>query len=147
MKPALAALFAFALLSTAGAATAAASGLLVTSGWSRPAVAGTNGVGYFTILNRGAKPEALVGVETPVAQKVEMHAMSMTGGVMRMAQVSAAPVPAGGKTEFGPGGYHLMLIGLRKPLNLGDRVPLTLTFASGAHVSTTLSVGVMPPTM
>jgi copper(I)-binding protein len=121
--------------------------LEVTGGWSRPASAGSNGAGYFTILNRGARPEVLVGVETPVAARVEMHSMSMAGGVMRMGEVKSVVVPAGGRTAFGPGGYHLMLIGLKKPLNPGDQVPATLAFASGARIAATLAVAVTPPSL
>lgn len=135
----------FAVALAAAAAVHAGSALEVTSGWSRPAPAGTNGVGYLTIVNHGAAAESLVKVETPAADHVEMHSVSMTGGVMRMEAVKATPVPAGGRTVFGPGGYHLMLLGLKKPLNLGDRVPVTLTFASGAHVKATLGVAVMEP--
>jgi copper(I)-binding protein len=141
--PSLAAAFALA----AGAATGSAPTLQISEGWSRPAVAGTNGVGYMIIVNKGAKPETLVKVETPLAERVEMHSMSMAGGIMKMGPVNAVTVPPGGKVDFGPGGYHLMLLGLKKPLNIGDKVPVTFAFASGARVKSVLGVGVMPPTM
>jgi copper(I)-binding protein len=147
MKPLLLPALAAAVALCAGAAAASTPSLVITDGWSRPAVAGTNGVGYITIVNKGARPETLVKVETPVAERVEMHSMSMAGNVMKMGQVSTLAVPAGGKIDFEPGGYHLMLFGLKKPLNIGDKVPVTFAFAGGAQVKTTLVVGVMPPTM
>jgi copper(I)-binding protein len=137
----------FAALAVATAAAAASTSLAVRDGWSRPAPAGGNGVGYFTVANHGAKAETLTGVESPLAQRVEMHSMSMAGGVMKMGPVTSVAVPAGGQVSFAPNGYHLMLIGLKRPLALGDKAPLTLTFASGAKVATTLSVGVMAPNM
>ena len=143
MKPIFPALV--AVLAATSAAAAPRPALEVTGGWSRPAVAGTNGVGYLTIVNRGARPQTLVAVETPVARKVEMHAMSMAGGVMSMAEVKAVAVPAGGKAVFGPGGYHLMLLDLKRPLKVGDRVPARLAFADGAKVAATLSVGLGRP--
>lgn len=128
-------------------ATPSSAGLEVIQPWSRPAAAGTNGVGYMVLANHGATPDALVKVETPIAAKVEMHASSMSGGVMTMHQVDKAPVPAGGETTFGPGAYHLMLIGLTKALQPGDKAPATLSFASGRTLKATFEVsnGLGPP--
>ena len=130
-------------LAVAGTAQAAQP-LSVSGAWSRPAVAGTNGVGYLVVANTG-KADALVEVESPLAAKVEMHSSSMAGGVMSMKKEDRVPVPAGGKAVFGPGGYHLMLIGLTKTMKAGDQVPATLTFASGATVKATFVVGLAPP--
>ena len=126
-------------LAVAGTAQAAQP-LSVSGAWSRPAVAGTNGVGYLVVANTG-KADALVEVESPLAAKVEMHSSSMAGGVMSMKKEDRVPVPAGGKAVFGPGGYHLMLIGLTRTLKVGDQVPATLTFASGAKVKASFAVG------
>jgi copper(I)-binding protein len=134
-------------LAVATSAAAATTSLQIKGGWSRPAPAGGTGAGYFTVINAGSKPETLTHVESPLAQKVEMHSMTMDGTVMKMGPVTSIVVPAGGQVSFAPGGYHLMMIGLKKPLAVGDKAPLTLTFASGAKMATTLSVGVMPPTM
>lgn len=136
-----------ASLTLAATAAAAATSLQIKGGWSRPAPAGGNGVGYFTILNPGPRGDTLTRVDSPVAQRVEMHSMSMDGGVMKMGALSSVRVPAGGQVSFAPGGNHLMLIGLKKPLAIGDKAPLMLTFASGAKLSATLGVGVMPPSM
>jgi len=128
----------------AGSAQAAghtAGALEVPQAWSRPAVAGVNGVGYMTVLNHGKTADALVRVESPVAARVEMHSTTMKGGVMSMAKQARVAVPAGGQTVFGPGGYHLMLIGLKKPLFPGDKAPATLTFASGARMTVAFAVG------
>lgn len=115
-------------------AASAAGSTEVLQPWSRPAVAGTNGVGYMILANHGRTADALEKVETPLAARVEMHSTSMAGGVMSMKKEDKVAVPAGGKTTFGPGAYHLMLIGLTKTLKAGDQVPATLSFASGAKV-------------
>lgn len=142
MKSALAA----ALLLAAAAAPAAAHAapIQALNPWSRPAAAGGNGAGYVTLVNSGPA-DALVGVETPVAQKAELHASTMSGNVMRMAQEARTPIPAGGRVSFAPGGRHIMLIGLKRPLRLGDRVPATLRFASGASLKLELAVTAAPP--
>jgi len=127
----------------------AAARIEVLQPWSRPAVAGTNGVGYMVLANHGRSADALVKVESPLAERVEMHSSAMTGGVMSMKAQTRVAVPAGGRATFGPGAYHLMLIGLKKTLKPGDRAPATLTFASGAKVKVAFAVsaGMGPPAM
>ena len=117
------------------------SPIQVRDAWSRPAAAGTTGAGYMVVSNRSPRPDALVRVDSPWAERVEMHSSSMTGGVMRMAKQPRVHLPAGGQVAFAPGSYHLMLIKLARPLKTGDRVPATLTFASGAKVKTEFGVG------
>jgi len=127
----------------------AAARIEVLQPWSRPAVAGTNGIGYMVLANHGRSADTLVKVESPIAARVEMHASAMTGGVMSMKPEARVEVPAGGRVTFGPGAYHLMLIGLKKTLRPGDRAPATLTFASGARLKAAFVVtaGMAPPTM
>ena len=142
MKPFLIAAAVAALvtpLATPLAAPAART-MEVLQPWSRPAVAGTNGVGYMVLANHGRAADALEKVETPLAARVEMHSTSMAGGVMSMKKEDKVPVAAGGQTTFGPGAYHLMLIGLTRTLKAGDQVPATLSFASGAKVKVAFAV-------
>ena len=68
-------------------------------------------------------------------------ATSMSGGVMSMARQSRITIPAGGQVTFGPGAYHLMLIGLTRTLKAGDSIPATLSFASGARLKVAFAVG------
>ncbi|MFA7646292.1 MAG: copper chaperone PCu(A)C [Phenylobacterium sp.] len=123
----------------------AAGGLEVAQAWSRPAVAGMNGAGYMTIRNHGKAAQTLVKVESPAARKVEMHRTVTSGGVARMEPVARLAVPAGGEARLAPGGNHLMLIGLTEPLKSGQRVPVTLTFASGVELKAHLVVGTAAP--
>ena len=75
---------------------------------------------------RSVEGARLVEVRSPAAKSVEMHTMSMQGDVMRMRQIDGLVLPAGGAVDLSPGGYHLMLVGLVRPLKEGDSVPLTL---------------------
>jgi copper(I)-binding protein len=136
----------FALLASAPSARAAVE---VVQPWSRPAAAGTNGIGYMVLVNKGAKADVLEKVESPLAARVEMHSSSMAGGVMTMAREDRVSVPAGGQVTFGPGAHHLMFLGLTKALKAGDQAPATLSFASGAKlkVAFTVSAGMGPPSM
>ncbi|MBS0360834.1 MAG: copper chaperone PCu(A)C [Proteobacteria bacterium] len=147
MKP-FALIAAAAVLIAAPAVHAKTATLEVQRAWSRPAVAGTTGIGYMVVVNHGRAADALEKVETPIASRVEMHSSTMSGGVMSMEKQDKVAVPANGETTFGPGAYHLMLIGLTKTLKPGDEAPATLTFASGAklRVKFVVSSGMGPPT-
>jgi copper(I)-binding protein len=122
------------------AASAGRSGVQVLQPWSRPAVAGTNAIGYMIVTNHGRAADALQKVETPLAARVEIHSSSMAGAIMSMRQEDKVSVPAGGQVTFAPGAYHLMIIGLTRTLKAGDYVPATLSFASGAKVRTRFAV-------
>lgn len=86
-----------------------------------------NGAAYLT-LTGGARDDALISVSTPAAATAEVHQSSSEGGVMRMRPVKALPVKAGQTVKLAPGGYHVMLMGLKQPLAAGQSFPLTLTF-------------------
>ncbi len=122
------------------------SGLTIQAPWTRPAMAGMNGVGFMVIVNAQAKPITLLRAESPVADKVEMHSSSMTDGVMSMRrQDQGVLIPAKGQVAFAPGGYHFMLLGLKTPLTLGQKVPVTLIFDRGVRSKVELTVQSAPP--
>jgi copper(I)-binding protein len=125
----------------AAAATYRTAGLEVSNPWSRPAAAGTTGAGYMSLANLKTRPDALVRVESPVAERVEMHSSSMAGGVMRMAKLERTPLGPGARQAFAPGGHHLMFIRLKRPLAAGDKLPATLVFQSGARLTVEFVVG------
>ncbi|HEV2530730.1 copper chaperone PCu(A)C [Phenylobacterium sp.] len=115
--------------------------------WSRPAVAGGNGVGYMLLVNRGRTAKALARVESPAARRVEMHRSSLDHGVMSMAAQPSIEIPAGGAVVFAPGAYHLMFVDLGRALKPGDRLPATLVFSDGRRLPVAFAVGsgVGPP--
>ena len=111
--------------------------------YSVPTPAGaTTGAGYIRQLsNNGAADDRLVGATSAAADHVELHTMSMDGNVMRMRQVAGIVIPAGGHVDMAPGnGYHMMLVGIRQPLKVGDKIPLKLTFEKAGSVDVELLV-------
>jgi copper(I)-binding protein len=99
------------------------------------------GAGYMTITNKGAAADRLVAAASPAAGQVKIHEMSMDGGVMKMREVAGGlPIDAGKSVALAPGGYHLMLMGLKAPLKAGDKLPVTLTFEKAGNVEVTLDV-------
>jgi copper(I)-binding protein len=94
---------------------------------------GTSAV-YVTLSNAGSQPDALILAATDAARTVELHEVVQEGGVMKMRPIPRIPIPAGGKVELKPGGYHIMLLGLKNDLKPGDKVPVTLTFDRGGEL-------------
>lgn len=110
--------------------------------WARATVPGASvGGGYFTVMNHGAAPDRLIGVTSPVAARTEVHEMAMDKDIMRMREVKSVEIPAHGKVEFKPGGYHLMFQELKAPLKEGGKVPVTLRFEKAGEVKAELAVG------
>jgi copper(I)-binding protein len=108
--------------------------------WARPPPSpAMAGVVYVTVTDGGA-PTRLVSVSTPIATQAQMHQSLMQNGMMEMLPVKSLPIAPGTPITFSPGGYHIMLIGLSQPLSAGQTFPLTLTFADGGHVTTTVTV-------
>lgn len=110
--------------------------------WSREtAPRARTGAGYLTIVNGGSQADRIVGGTTPVAERLEIHAVSMENNIMQMRrQENGIEIPAGGTLELKPGGYHIMLIGLKEPLKAGASVPATLEFARAGKVNVTFKV-------
>lgn len=117
-------------------------GLRIIDPWTRATPPGASvGAGYMTIANGGAKPVRLISADSVVAERVEIHAMSMEGGVMRMRPLSdGLDVPAGGEVELKPSGMHLMMIGMKRPLIEGETVAIVLVFDGGVRLEAKLSV-------
>ncbi len=104
-----------------------------------------NSAAYFVVRNAGDLSDAIIRVETSVADTAELHSVTLDGGVMRMRAVDSIPVPAGGEAVLEPGGYHVMLIGIRQALVDGESVPLTLRLRSGNSVQVVAPVRSGPP--
>jgi len=114
----------------------------VQDAWARPTVPGQNvGGGYFRI-NGGPTADRLLAVSADISQSVELHTMRMDGDVMRMRQLDSVDVPANQSIDFKPGGMHVMLIGLKTPLKVGNSFPMTLRFEKAGSVS--VNVRVLP---
>ena len=107
----------------------------VMDAWVRlPAVSSRPAAGFF-LVHGTATADALVGVSSPKAQRIEMHSMKDENGVMRMRAETSFAVPAKGELSFAPGGSHLMIFGLAADVKPGDKLPLIFTFKSGAKVT------------
>ena len=122
--------------------------LQVENPWVRATPGGAKvGGGYLTIKNDGAAPDKLVGASSPIAQKMELDEMSSENGVMKMrALPNGLQINPGQTVTLKPGGYHIMFVGLNKPLKQGDHVPVTLNFANAGTVNVEFVVQAMGAT-
>ncbi len=97
------------------------------------------GAVYLTLVAPVA--DQLMAVSSPAAATAVVHEMAMDAGVMRMREVASLALPAGQSVALKPGGFHVMLMGLKAPLREGQSVPLRLTFASAPPLDVVAVVG------
>ena len=126
-------------LALAGVPAAALAQVAVADPWVRGTVEGQRATGAFMKLTAPADM-ALVAAASPVAKIVEIHEMKMEGGMMKMKANDKLALPAGKAVDLKPGGYHVMLMDLVKPLKDGETVPLQLTFEDQAGKKQTVDV-------
>jgi copper(I)-binding protein len=141
-------LFALALLTACQSEASSEPQVKIEDAWSRPArmmegdaqSAGNAGKGmahgqtgtgaiFMRLVNTGGEADRLTSARSDVAEVVEIHETRMEGEVMKMQHLpDGIELPAGGQVELKPGGYHIMLIGLKRDLKEGDQVRLELEF-------------------
>ncbi len=115
--------------------------LTIDHPWARATVAGqTVAAGYLTIRNKGAGADRLVGAESAAAQRVEMHVTTIDRDVARMREVKSFELLPGATLRLAPGGNHLMLLGLKRPLKTGERIPVTLRFERAGELGVEFAV-------
>lgn len=114
-----------ALFLTVPMARSALAQVTVTDPWVRGTVPEQKATGAFMRLTAPVDSR-VVEARSPAAGTVEIHEMKMENGVMRMRAVPALALPANQAVDLAPGGYHVMLMGLKQPLKAGDSVPITL---------------------
>ena len=138
---------ALATLIAASAAFAQGNGpsIAVEQPYARATPAGAQtGAVYMTLDNKSHVADRLTAASSDVAAKLQIHEMAVVNGVMQMRQLAdGLPIPADGSVALKPGSYHVMLIGLKKPLTAGESFPLTLTFEKAGNISVTVPVQAM----
>jgi copper(I)-binding protein len=109
--------------------------LSIRDAWTRPASAGENGAAYFVIENGTASEDTLLSATSDVATATELHmSMAHDNGIMSMEKQESVSVPARSNVEFKPGGLHVMLIGLKENVEVGDTITLTLSLEKAGSI-------------
>jgi periplasmic copper chaperone A len=118
----------------------AATGIQVSNAWARTASKDGNGAVYFLLQNHSAAADELTGASSDSAVSVEIHESRMEGDVMKMQQLMSVPLAGKASIEFAPGGYHVMLIGLKQDLEIGGQIELTLHFKEYQDITVSVPV-------
>jgi copper(I)-binding protein len=119
------------LISPAAAAADYDLGMIhISQPWSRATPKGAaSGAGYMTITNKGATPETVACVADDASAQCQIHSMTMEGGVMKMRPVEGGlEIKPGESVTLKPGGYHMMFLSLKHPLEQGQTIKVTLKF-------------------
>jgi len=113
----------------------------VENAWAAPTPGGVDvSVGYLTLVNDTATEDALLSASSPRAERVEVHEMTMDGGVMQMRVVARLVIPAEQSIELAPNGRHLMFYGVTQPFAAGETIPVRLTFEHAGDIDVSLPV-------
>ena len=113
----------------------------VENAWAAPTPGGVDvSAGYMTLVNDTAAEDALLSASSPRAERVEVHEMTMEGGVMQMRAVARLAIPAGQSIELAPNGRHLMFYGVTQPFAVDETIPVRLTFERAGDVDVSLPV-------
>jgi len=138
---------ALATLIAASAAFAQGNGpsIAIEQPYARATPAGAQtGAVYMTLDNKSHVADRLTAASSDVADKLQIHEMAVVNGVMQMRELSdGLPIPADGSVALKPGSYHVMLIGLKKPLTAGETFPMMLTFEKAGNISVAVPVQAM----
>lgn len=125
----------FSAVAALVAQSAWSANIRVTDAWARATMPGQPVSGAYMNIQADADAR-LVSVSSPLVPDVEVHEMKMDGDVMRMREVKAIDLPKGKTVSLQPGGYHIMLMNLKKPITAGEIVPLMLVIESGGKQQT-----------
>jgi copper(I)-binding protein len=124
----------------AAAPVVSAQGLTVADAWVRATVPQQQATGFFARIT-SAKGARLVSASSPLAGIAEIHEMTVdAGGVMRMRAVAGVDLPPGKAVDLQPGGYHVMLMNLKRAVNEGESVPMTLVVQNPDGKQETIAV-------
>lgn len=94
-----------------------------------------NSAAFMVIKNTDKKEIKLLSAGSEIADRVELHQHVMEDGLMKMRQVKEIMIPGGGSVALQPGGYHVMFLNLKQPLEEGQSISLSLSFDNGQQLS------------
>jgi copper(I)-binding protein len=131
-----------ALVVGASAGDFTVGSIVIGNPWTRATPKGADVAGgYMKISNKGSASDRLIGGSTAVARGFELHQMTVVDGVMRMRPLAEGlEVKPGETVELKPGSLHIMLVGLRRALEKGQKIKGTLMFEKAGKVEIEYSV-------
>ena len=116
------------------AADAKIGSISIDDVWARTGQPGQVSAAYMDVKNKGAA-DKIVSANCDYAKATELHDVKMVDGAMKMVPVTGMDVPANGELKLKPGAYHIMLIGLNRPLVAGETLPIKIKFEKAGEVT------------
>jgi copper(I)-binding protein len=111
----------------------------------QPAASAKAAGGFMAITNNGTEPDSLIGVESDIAMKSDVHESKVdANGVGTMTHVDAIEIPPGETINLEHGGYHIMFMGLTGTLTEGEMHKAVLIFEKAGRVEIEFQID--PPT-
>jgi periplasmic copper chaperone A len=116
--------------------------LQISQAWVRATLPGQPAAGGFlTIENKGQAADRLLSASSPLTPVTQIHEMKMEGDVMKMAELAdGLEIPAGGKVELKPGGFHIMFLALDRQVMEDETVKVILSFEKAGKVEIDMPV-------
>lgn len=115
------------------AADAKIGNISIDDPWARSGQPGQVSAAYMEVKNKGAA-DKIISANCDCAKATELHDVKMVDGTMKMVPVTGMDVPANGELKLKPGAYHIMLIGLNRPLVAGETLPIKIKFEKAGEV-------------
>lgn len=123
------------VLLAAAASAAAPPTLTAQDAWIRATPGVDVAAAYLTLRNSGSQPVLVTGVRSPAAESAMIHQTTLINGESTMRPHESLRIAPGETVRFAPGGLHIMLHGLKRPLAVGEEVPVTVLFEGGGSVT------------
>lgn len=114
-------------------APAFAAELAVNHAWLRLLPGDLPLAGYVQLVNTSKHEVTLVAASSPEFSEVQFHRSMNRDGMEGMMHLEKIHIAAGKTLDFAPGGYHLMLMGRKHALQIGQHVALTFQFDDGTR--------------
>lgn len=125
---------AFLVATAVYAADAKIGSISIDDVWARTGQPGQVSAAYMDVKNKGTA-DKIVSANCDCAKATELHDVKMVDGAMKMVPVTGMDVPANGELKLKPGAYHIMLIGLNRPLVAGETLPIKIKFEKAGEVT------------
>jgi len=126
---------------------AEAGDIMIHDSWARASIGkAPNSAAYMILMTHGTEADKLIGVATPAAERAELHTHVLENDIAKMRPIEAIEIAPGEPAVMEPGSLHVMLMGLKGPLEEGSKLPLTLTFEHAGEVTVDVPiVGIRGP--
>ena len=128
-------LFAALIATSAFAQDAKVGTITIGHPWARATPGAVKNSAAFMVFDNKGTADKLIGIAGDIAKDIQIHSMITEAGIMKMREIKSLDIPANGKVELKPGGFHVMLIGLKDGLKEGATFPLKLKFEKAGEVT------------